>query len=564
MQTDATVAYPTTALVKDIVSGSNPREYFDPVELAELTESVREKGVLQPILVRPFEDKFMIVAGERRWRAAKAAFGEDYSMPINVREMSDAEAEEAALIENVQRANMSPSEEAQAAAKVLGNCSGDRDEAAKRLGWTRSTFDKRLALMNCSEDVRRALTERKISLGIAELFATATKEKQDAVLAKLLAAPTQPTIQQFKAQLESISKTLASAIFNKDECAGCQYNSTNQSELFGESIKTGHCTNSSCYDAKTEKELELRVEAIKDEYPNVRIVRPGENYVVVKLVAEGALGVGEEQAKACRGCQKFGAAVSGLPGSEGTVYHNQCYDPECNSQKVAIRIKAEKAQQAESSSSEAKSSPATSEKSKGAPAKTKPAAKAAVEESQRVKDYRVKIWRGMLKKELMAKPEKNLLVLIALGVSGYGRYISGSKMTQALGKLAHIPGQQTNVLEIAKILESQSADVIQTLHLALAASIETDVDEHSLRRILEFVDAKVEHHWKLSEEYLELLTKSEIELLLDEVGIKAHVGKDYSKLVSGKKPDIIKAVLGVTGFTYEGVVPNLMQYRAKA
>ena len=140
----------TQMRVGDIRQGKNPRTYFDPVEMAEMEASVAEKGVIQPILIRPVGDWYEIVAGERRWRAAMKARGEDYEIPVLVKKLSDEEADELALIENVSRANMSPAEEAVAAAKILGRCDGNRDEAAKRLGWSRTTLDKRLALMNCS------------------------------------------------------------------------------------------------------------------------------------------------------------------------------------------------------------------------------------------------------------------------------------------------------------------------------------------------------------------------------------------------------------------------------
>ncbi len=202
--------------VGNILPGRNPRGYFDPAEMTELEESVKSKGVLQAILVRPRDaGRYEIVAGERRWRAAKKVFGDEYEIPALVRDLDDGEADEAALIENIQRANMSPTEEAEAAAKILGRCQGDRDEASRRLGWSRTTLDKGLALMNGSERVRRALSERRIQLGHAELLAAVTRDKQDAVLDKLLSQACLPTVVQFRGQLEQISRALGSAIFDK-------------------------------------------------------------------------------------------------------------------------------------------------------------------------------------------------------------------------------------------------------------------------------------------------------------------------------------------------------------
>ncbi|HWB46191.1 MAG TPA: ParB/RepB/Spo0J family partition protein, partial [Hyphomicrobiaceae bacterium] len=93
-------------------SGLNPRKHFDPIELAELAESIRNKGLVQPIVARPDAQRggFEIVAGERRWRAAQKAGV--HNVPVIVRDLTDVELAELAIIENVQRADLNPIEEA--------------------------------------------------------------------------------------------------------------------------------------------------------------------------------------------------------------------------------------------------------------------------------------------------------------------------------------------------------------------------------------------------------------------------------------------------------------------
>ncbi len=554
----------TQLKVSQVVTGKNPRTYFDEKKMVTLRASIQAQGILQPLLVRPLEDgTYELIAGERRLRAAKEVYGEDYEIPVFVREMSDVEVTAASSTENTERAAMSPAEEAQAAAKLLAECNGDHAEAAKRLGCTPSTFEKRLSLMQCSEKVRNALTEQKILLGHAELLATASKEKQDEVLEKLLARPNLPTIQEFKARLETISKALASSIFNKDECAGCQYNSTNQSQLFAEAISSGYCTNSPCYDQKTEAELNIRAESLKDDFPTVKIIRPGENFTVIKIVSEGATGVGVEQAKACRGCSNFGAAVSDIPGSVGNVYRDQCFDTGCNSNKVAARIKAEKAVvEAEKPKASEPVSGKDKEKSATKPVKTD--TKPTVTDSPKVKEYRVKVWRKILVKELFANEEKNQIVLLALGICGLGKNMSKSKLTQALNKLTGSDVGTTLYHHfgiVAEILTKSTDEAKAKLHLALAASIEDEVEETDLRLILKFLEADMTKHWKLNQEYLDTMTKSEIDVIVDEIGLKAFIGKDYSKLMNGKKDEIIKALLAVDGFEYQGKLPKVMQYQ---
>lgn len=107
---------PTLAL-KHIQVRHNPRKHFDAAEMEELTASVLEKGVIQPVVVRLLEDGgHELVIGGRRYQAAMTAFGEDYPIPVVVKEIDENEAKQLAIIENIQRADMSPAEEAIAAA----------------------------------------------------------------------------------------------------------------------------------------------------------------------------------------------------------------------------------------------------------------------------------------------------------------------------------------------------------------------------------------------------------------------------------------------------------------
>lgn len=551
-----------------IVQGPNPRHYFDPDEMAKFESSVAAQGILQPVLVRPLQDgTYQLIAGERRWRSAKKVYGDDYDMPVLIREMTDEQATAASASENIDRAAMSPSEEAEVAAKILAQHKGDHDEAAKRLGWARGTFDKRLSLMQCSQAVRDALTEKKIDLGHAELLATVTKEKQDKSLGIILSLPKLPSIQEFKKQLEQISKNLTAAIFDKQECAGCQYNSTNQQQLFAEAISGGHCTDGSCFDAKTESELINRQESLKDECPTVRIIRAGDNFTRIKLVAEGATGVGEAQAIACKSCANYGAALSALPGSTGQVYRNQCFDTACNSTKVADRIKAEKADE-EATKAVTKAEKKVSDQDKAqtkseAGNKVEATAKVTVTDTARVKEYRVKVWRKILTKELFANEQKNQAVLLTLGLNDLGKHIDGSKLRKAYATLtkSELPSGTGKLGEIATLLLGADDAVKTSLQKALAASIEDKIEEREMRQLLTFLEVDITTHWQLNKEYLETMTKSEIDVILNEIGLKTFIGDGYSKLMNGKKDEIIKSSLEVVNFDYKGKIPKVMLYQ---
>ena len=555
--------YPNQIPLSQLVLGNNPRRSFDPAEMDELTASIKEKGVIQAILVRPLNDGFEVVAGGRRYRAAMAAHGDQYEIPVTVREMSDAEAEELALIENCQRADMSPAEEAEAAAKILARCEGDREEAARRLGWTRAVIDKRLALMNCCEAVRNALVERKIKLGHAELIAGLAKDKQEGVLVAILKAPEMVTVGELKIQIQKLANALSTAIFDKSDCAGCQHNSGNQAALFGEAVDSGYCTNRECWDGKTNEALELKKNSLKDEFPETRIVRPGENFTVIKLVAEGATGVGEDQAKACRSCGKFGAAISAVPGKVGQVYKDLCFDADCNAQKVkanqaAILVESKPAQPAEATDKKAK----TATVGKSDASAKKPKTVVQVQDSNRIKEYRLGIWRKALARHLASNPEQNERVLIALAMSGDAGKISSTKTASVFAALAKVDaaGVLTDPARAFALTGQADLEVIGKMRLVLAASAAETIEEHKLVKLMVALGVDLKAHWQLCEEYLNLLTKSEIEVVADQIGLKAKLDKDFTKLMSGKKDEIVKKLMAVDGFDYAGKLPQNMQF----
>ena len=154
--------------VADLVASPfNPRQDFREEELRELADSIREKGVLQPILVRPTaeEGSYEIVAGERRWRAAQMAGV--HEVPVIVRELSEREALEVALIENVQRTDLTPLEEASGYQRLISQFGYTQQQLADIIGKSRSHVANTLRLLNLPEDVQRHMQEGKLSAGHA-------------------------------------------------------------------------------------------------------------------------------------------------------------------------------------------------------------------------------------------------------------------------------------------------------------------------------------------------------------------------------------------------------------
>jgi ParB family transcriptional regulator, chromosome partitioning protein len=148
-----------------------PRVQFDEVAINELAESIAQRGVLQPILVRPSGDGFEIVAGERRWRAAQRA--QLHKIPALVRNIDDSTTAEIALIENVQREDLNAIEEAEGYRQLIERHGHTQDDVAKLVHKSRSHVANLLRLLGLPEFVRQSLLRGDITMGHARALATA-------------------------------------------------------------------------------------------------------------------------------------------------------------------------------------------------------------------------------------------------------------------------------------------------------------------------------------------------------------------------------------------------------
>lgn len=142
-----------------------PRKNFDEDALLELSESIKQYGLLQPILVQDRKDYYEIIAGERRWRAAKLAGLKQ--VPVIIKNLTDQEIVEISLIENIQRENLNPIEEAQAYKRLLNEFHLKQDEVAERVSKSRTAVTNSMRLLKLSDDVQRMVIDEMITTGHA-------------------------------------------------------------------------------------------------------------------------------------------------------------------------------------------------------------------------------------------------------------------------------------------------------------------------------------------------------------------------------------------------------------
>ena len=177
---------PLLCPIEQIVPGRHqPRKRFDEKGLLELAQSIKEEGVLQPLLVRPREGKagrFELVAGERRWRAAQRAGLKE--VPIIVRKLDDSKALEISLVENLQREDLNPIEEAEGFRRMTEDFGYSQEQVAERVGKARATVANSLRLLSLDAEIQGYIAKNLLSVGHAKVLLALTDAKEQVLLSR--------------------------------------------------------------------------------------------------------------------------------------------------------------------------------------------------------------------------------------------------------------------------------------------------------------------------------------------------------------------------------------------
>jgi ParB family transcriptional regulator, chromosome partitioning protein len=173
----------TVSIDKVIPNKGQPRKEFNPEKIQELAASIKEQGILQPIVVRKQADGlYEIIAGERRWRATQAAGL--HEIPVIIKEADNKKVLEWALIENIQRENLNPIEESEAYNQLIADYKYTHQELAEKMGKDRATVSNALRLLTLPKEIREFLREQKISTGHAKALLSLENSEQQRTLAK--------------------------------------------------------------------------------------------------------------------------------------------------------------------------------------------------------------------------------------------------------------------------------------------------------------------------------------------------------------------------------------------
>ena len=200
-----------------------PRKDFDEDSLMELADSIKQFGILQPLIVQQKKDYYEIIAGERRWRAAKLAGIKE--VPIIVKEYTNQEIVEISLIENIQRENLNPIEEAMAYKRLLEEFNLKQDEVAERVSKSRTAVTNSMRLLKLSERVQQMIVDDMISTGHARALLAIDDEEQQYMLAnkifdeKLSVRETEKLVKTLKNPKKEVKKIKQERMFVYNDLA---------------------------------------------------------------------------------------------------------------------------------------------------------------------------------------------------------------------------------------------------------------------------------------------------------------------------------------------------------
>lgn len=180
-----------------------PRKSFDDAKMAELVASVREKGIIQPLIVRRLQDHYQIIAGERRWRAAQKA--SLHEVPVVIQDVTEDLAYEMAIIENIQREDLNPIEEAEAYSQLIERFSLTQEEASKRVGKERSSVANSLRLLRLPRTIQDDVIGGILSMGHARALLS-LEEEQDILEAREQLVRKKLSVRETEALVRKIKK----------------------------------------------------------------------------------------------------------------------------------------------------------------------------------------------------------------------------------------------------------------------------------------------------------------------------------------------------------------------
>lgn len=537
------------AILSDAPWGNVRKRRRDPRKYAELKESVAQRGVVQAITVRPNEENntLEVLAGYGRRQASIDAGKDD--IPVVIMKVDDREAMAIGLAENLQREDLSITDEIRLSQELVSFHDADYEEAAKALGWAVRKIRGRLKLNECSEKVLGALADGEIKIGHAEVLCQFVENVQNNTLEKIIDDGW--SVEHLKERANAATRLLRHARFDTKDCEGCPYNSSVQAELFDNNFGGGKCSNLPCYREKTEAWVEARRREIEDEEGKVflAVEKPESDRNTVSAEVVGQEAYTEE----CLGCvNRVRILKNGINRECGKIIDNQCIDLVCFKSKLKA-----KAQATEKGGGTKQRRTATDKE--GAAKKAGSKASGARKITAGMTEQARAFMRQAIGEELLKSEAYRLAVMVVAmsELTGYrpkGRAITATK--DAVSKLAGLSAEELKG-EIRAALRYGTLEA-GAMNGRFAG---TDVVIEASAHVSEAKEVVI-GLWSPTKEWLAAYQKGVIESFCKQkaVGFAAAYDKAkgtaaFAKLMKKKKDEIITEILDFE-FDWSGIAPK--------
>lgn len=564
----------------------DPRISRNSTKYRNLSSDIAARGIDQPILVRPIQGEadfdFEIVAGNTRHAITLELNLE--LIPARIRSMTDMEARVASLQENTQRADLTPLEEAKHVLSVLNDYQNDHDAVCKALGWSITKLRSRILLSHCNVDVAEALAQEQIKIGHAELLATTPPEHQTAVLAKIIAG--NMTVMETQKRMFELSRDLSTAKFDCTECQGCPKNSATARDLFDTSLDGAKCLDVSCWDSKASALVQAKIVEASAEYGVVHtdLTIPPKSFV--QLEVRGEKGVGDDQYRACTGCQSYGAVVSTRPGNEGVIQGGMCFNRECNTsmrqqyQQVLAKLNAPVLIATDGPSTTQGQEQGGQPQAGKAPAATtaKPAQPAGMRKG--IRRHAFGLYAGMAEKAITS----DVRLVMAVAITSLYFDMRGELSVEARGKAETLLGvttmtQRSNRSSLEAVLATKPVEELHLLMQRLASltvyrTDSADQFENSMSgsqslAFIQHAGLQTKDHFLMNEEFLKTLTKAGVIEECRRSGFDVKYNqvlgdKAFKQLTAQGAGQLIAQVIAFTDFDWKGYVPQSIEIAAQS
>ena len=531
--------------------GNVRRKPRNPAKFNEFKENVRVCGIIQAVTARPHPELpnvYEILAGYGR---IEAALEGDVIVPTLIKNVSDAEGLAIGLMENLQREDMTPVDEAFAAQAVLGSCSGDYEEAALTLGWDIKRLKQRLHLLRCIKPVLDAIDEpnpngMRISLRHADLLAGISQEAQAKLLPSIIANKT--SVEELKILLGKAVVSLSKARFDIKDCAACPHNSQQQENLFAEFAFDGAtCRNMLCFKQKNADMVAQKRIELTERYGTI-ILFSEVNEKTLPRVSHDSVG-SEQFFSGCISCSNRVALLDDRLDTSGDVHEDRCTKSDCFNNCVSKVKAAEQAQVIE-----AKSTGTGNASSSGAEVTGK-------KKSLKPSDHKNVDIAANLPSRVI---EDNKKLLRQAAVAAWGSEQQESQRFQlavTLAALRSVTGKSFGVELPAILSKSPDLNVIRENIKTALQHIATDLPVVGGNSMTDVMIKTLSHApntkqkaievWQPSFERLSLYTVPAIEQIMLQSGFQqAYVAanggneKAFKKLCNQGKEDLIKGIMG--------------------